>query len=71
MAFETGDETIHVTVEVGIGPHRDAIAIRAGKSFSQGTDAPRTSNGITGIFLCSAAIAGVAAAAVLSFGSVG
>jgi hypothetical protein len=28
MAFETGDETIHVTVEVGIGPYRDAIAIR-------------------------------------------
>ena len=24
MAFETGDETIHVTVEVGIEPHRDA-----------------------------------------------
>ena len=23
MAYETGDETIHVTVEVGIGPHRD------------------------------------------------
>jgi len=26
MAFETGDEANHITVEVGIGPHRDAIA---------------------------------------------
>ena len=52
MAFMTGDETTHVTVEVGIGQHRDAIAIRqlskaGGQVIPLSTDAPRTSNGIT------------------------